>query len=88
MVLIRSRDNEWVFPLSAEETITVSGPLGDTTVKISGKRAWVESSPCKNQTCTTIGYIQRQGTWSACLPNNVLLMIEGSDEQDVDAIVQ
>jgi len=86
-VLIRGQGGEWTFPVNAEETVVVAGPLGDTVVKIHENRAWVESSPCENQTCVASGHIARQGQWAACLPNNVLLMIQGTGGGDVDAVV-
>jgi len=86
LVLIRGQGGEWAFPVNAEETVTVTGPLGDTVVKISGNRAWVESSPCENQTCVASGILARQGQWAACLPNNVLLMIHGTGGGNVDAL--
>ena len=79
-VLIRGQERTWIFPLDAEEIVTVQGPLGNTTIKIHDSKAWVESSPCNNQTCVTQGHIRRQRAWAACLPNNVLLIIEGTDE--------
>jgi len=85
-VLIQGQDKEWTFQLDADETVVVSGPLGDTVVKIHGNRAWVESSPCENQTCVASGFVVRQGQWAACLPNNVLLMIHGTGDEDVHAI--
>jgi hypothetical protein len=86
-VLIRGQDSEWAFPIDAEETVIVPGPLGDTVVSIRGNRARVESSPCENQTCVASGTLARQGQWAACLPNNVLLMIHGTGDDDVDAHV-
>jgi hypothetical protein len=80
-VLIQGRDRLWVFPLDAEETVAVQGPLGNTVIRIQGKQAWVESSPCENQTCVASGHIRQRRAWTACLPNNVFLMIEGNDEQ-------
>ena len=88
-VLIRGQGTEWLFPIEADEVITVSGLLGDTIVRISENRAWVESSPCNNQTCAAAGSLFRQGQWTACLPNNVLVMIQGSSSAaggDVDAV--
>jgi len=85
-VLIRGQDKEWTFPLEANETVTVNGPLGDTTVKINEGRAWIESSPCNNQTCVGMGYAHRQGQWALCLPNKVMLIIEGTDDKDIDSI--
>ena len=88
-VLIRGQGTEWLFPIEADEVITVSGLLGDTIVRISEKRAWVESSPCNNKTCAAAGSLFRKGQWAACLPNNVLVMIQGSSSAaggDVDAV--
>jgi len=79
-VAIQGSGSEWIFPLDAEETVTVRGPLGDTIVRIHGNEAWVESSPCQNQTCVAMGHVNSRGAWVACLPNNVFFLIEGSDE--------
>ena len=93
-VLIRGQGSEWLFPIEASEIIIVSGPLGDTTVRIDENHAWIESSPCENQTCVAAGLLTRHGQWTACLPNNVVLMIQGSvsgevsrEGGDVDAVV-
>jgi hypothetical protein len=86
-VLIQGQDHEWTFPMNINEKIVVPGPLGNTIIQIHENRAWVESSPCENQTCVTSGYVRRQGSWAACLPNNVLLIIEGSNEPNsVDSV--
>jgi hypothetical protein len=77
-VLIRGHNREWTFQIGANETVIVSGPLGNTVVHIGGNRAWVESSPCENQTCVAAGFIAKQGQWAACLPNNVLILIQGT----------
>jgi hypothetical protein len=85
-VLIQAQGMEWTFPLNAEETVAVPGPLGDTIVRIHNSQAWVESSPCINQNCVETGLITRQGQWAACLPNNVLLIIHGAEGENVDAV--
>jgi hypothetical protein len=83
-VIVQGEGKTWVFPLDAEETLTVSGPIGDTVVEISGGRGRVRSSPCTNQTCVAAGHIHRQGQWTACLPNKVFLYVEGiGDDADV-----
>jgi hypothetical protein len=88
-VKLRGEGGAWVFPLDAEETVAVPGPLGDTVVEIRGGQARVVSSPCQNQTCVTAGAIRSHGQWAACLPNRVLLSVEGRGGDpggaDVDA---
>ena len=78
-VLIEGQTQKWIFPLETEETINVKGPLGTTVVRIHENQAWVESSPCDNQICVAAGHLHRNGEFAACLPNNVFVMIEGSD---------
>jgi len=85
-VLIRGQKSEWTFPVDAQERIVVHGILGETVVRIENNRAWVESSPCANQTCVASGKIVRQGQWTACLPNGVLLMLQGAGGEEVDAV--
>jgi len=88
-VLIRGQDNEWIFPITTVETVFVPGPIGKTIVHLDGQKAWIESSPCYNQTCEAAGAVSKQGQWAACLPNNVLLIIQGAflEDNDVDAVV-
>jgi hypothetical protein len=85
-VLIRGQDKEWMFPLETSETVTVSGPLGNTVVRINEGRAWIESSPCDNQTCVSVGYVWQHGQWALCLPNKVMLFIEGTDDGHIDSL--
>ncbi|MDR2447476.1 MAG: NusG domain II-containing protein [Treponema sp.] len=86
-VSVRGQDGAWIFPLDAEDTATVSGPLGDTVVAIHGGKARVLSSPCRNQTCVAQGEINTPGQWIACLPNNVFAVIESGekDQEGLDA---
>jgi hypothetical protein len=79
-VVISGSVREWIFPLDADERVDVSGPLGNTVVRIRRRQAWVESSPCANQLCVSSGRISGHGVWAACLPNNVFLRIEGSND--------
>ena len=81
-VLIESQGRRWIFPLDAEETIVVPGPLGNTVVRIHGNNAWVESSPCDNQICVAAGRLRGRGEFAACLPNIVIVMIEGRDDPE------
>ena len=85
-VLIRGQGKEWTFPLETNETVSVNGPLGDTIIKINEGKAWIESSPCNNQTCIGMGPLHQQGQWALCLPNKVMVIIEGTDDKDIDSI--
>ena len=85
-VMIEGQSDKWIYPLGAEETVPVNGPLGITVIRIHGNEAWVESSPCKNQICVAAGVLHRYGDFAACLPNQVLLAIEGYDDnREIDS---
>ncbi|MDR2785144.1 MAG: NusG domain II-containing protein [Treponema sp.] len=85
-VLVRSSGESWVYPVDAEETIEVPGPLGITVVEIKDMRVHVLSSPCANQTCVAAGHIDSGGQWVACLPNKVFVMVEGTTgDEGVDS---
>ncbi|MDR0588922.1 MAG: NusG domain II-containing protein [Spirochaetaceae bacterium] len=80
-LVIQGPGESWVFPLDAEETVSVAGPLGATTVELRGGRARVLSSPCTNQLCVAAGTIHGRGHWIACLPNQVLVRVEATDDE-------
>ena len=81
-VVIKGSTQSWIYPLDTEETVRVRGPLGYTVVRIHEGEAWVESSPCENQTCVRMGHINANSfvPWVACLPNSVMFIIEGSND--------
>lgn len=76
---------EWYYPLDEVRSLSVSGPLGTTEVEIREGHAAVVSSDCPGQICVHQGEIHRPGELIACLPNQVLIVIEaeeGSGELD------
>ncbi|MDR0539125.1 MAG: NusG domain II-containing protein [Spirochaetaceae bacterium] len=77
-VRIEGKDGVWVYPLNSIACLNVSGPLGETAVQLTGKAVMVVSSPCKNQTCIKQGSASTHGQWIVCLPNQILVTIEGS----------
>ena len=75
------------FPLLSDRVIQVQGPLGTTEVGISQGRARIVRSPCKLKVCIKSGYIQYADRLSACLPNKVVVRIEGESQRGLDAVV-
>lgn len=85
-VVITGADGEWIYPIDTDRKLAVAGPLGITTVVISGKTVRVVDSPCKNKVCIAMGAISAPGQWVACLPNKVFVRVEGTRaERGVDA---
>jgi hypothetical protein len=86
---IRVDDREWIYAMDTDRDVIVSGPLGDTLVEIRDGRAHVHESPCRAKICIATGEISKPGEWILCLPNHVLVTIEGRtmDSSEVDAVV-
>jgi len=72
----------FVAPL-AEETVTeIVGPLGTTRVGIDAGGVRVLSSPCPRKICIGMGEARHSGDLLACVPNQVVIRIEGGAEDD------
>jgi len=79
---------QWIYPLDAEATVRVPGPLGATVVEIADGAVRVISSPCPEKICIKTGRISKPGQWIACLPNRVFISIRGRNSEQPDAISQ
>ena len=86
-LVIETPDGTWIYSLDTDRRLQIPGPLGNTVIEISGKKARFAESPCPNRTCISEPPISRKGEWSACLPNRVVIRIEGEKKDDgLDAI--
>jgi len=81
-------DGKEMYRLSLYEnrTIDVQGPLGTTIIKVEKGHAFIQKAPCPYQTCIKMGKIRRSGDMIVCLPNRILVKIEGKDRRDLDSI--
>lgn len=77
VLYIQNQSNVWIYPLAKEQELDIPGPLGVTHVHIKDGAAFVESSPCRDKICISMGKISRNGEWVACLPNRVFLRVQG-----------
>jgi hypothetical protein len=72
------------FPLTADHFAHVQGPLGTTE---ENGRARIVLSPCKLKVWIKSGYIQYADSLSACLPNKLVVRIDGKAQRGLDAVV-
>ncbi len=93
LVRIEGSESSYVYPLDAEVELDVPGPLGLTHVHIHENQVWISDSPCTEKICIAAGEIHRRGDFVACLPNRVLVQIEGGiaesgteDDGDIDVL--
>ena len=85
-LVIESPEGRWLYRMDNPVEADIPGPLGTTHVILKDGKARITESPCPNQTCIAAQPISRPGDWSACLPNRVLIRIDGENPEDVDAV--
>ena len=72
----------FVAPLEQEQTVELAGPLGTTRLRIAEGSVQVISSPCAQKICIGMGQIRRSGALLACVPNRLVIRIEGERPAD------
>lgn len=80
--LIVEAENRTVFraPLDTARQFEVEGPLGMTRMEINNGAVRVLSSPCPQKICIGLGEVRRAGGLLACVPNRIVVRIEGDAE--------
>ncbi|MFQ5444016.1 MAG: NusG domain II-containing protein [Nitrospinales bacterium] len=87
-VVIESNQQEVQrLPLMTNQVVHVEGRLGHLEVEIRDGKARVTRSSCPNQVCVKSGAIQYADRLIACVPNRVVIRIEGRRQRGVDAVV-
>ncbi len=82
--------NEEVLRVSLWENAayTVQGKLGEVLVEVKDGRVRVEKENSPYHYCSIQGYVSDPATAIICLPNEVVVTIEGSEKGTVDTQIQ
>jgi hypothetical protein len=64
---------------------TAQGKLGPSVIEVTATGARFIESPCKNKFCVHSGWQKHTGDVTACIPNQVALVMQGG-ERHYDAI--
>ncbi len=91
-VIVSSEDRViFVAPLNKAQRVELEGPLGITVLQIENGSAWIVSSPCLHKICIGMGKVSHTGDLLACLPNHLVVRIEGAraeEDAEYDFIVR
>lgn len=68
--------------------VSIQGLIGTTTVKIDHRAARVIHSDCPEQICVKTGKIHLAGEMIVCVPNKVIVRINGDRNNQFDVITQ
>ncbi|MBN2532214.1 MAG: NusG domain II-containing protein [Spirochaetales bacterium] len=81
-------EKEYIYPLHIDQSIEIKGSLGISHIEIKNNHVHMLSSPCSLKTCIKRGEISEVGSWIACLPNKILIIIKGkkSEKAEIDIL--
>ncbi len=75
------------YPLSEDLSVEIAGWNGGTNqLEIRGGVVAVTGASCPDQLCVHQGEIRYSGQTIVCLPNRVVVTVEGGTEPEVDGV--
>ena len=72
--------------LRMDKMINLEAEKGRVIIEVKDGRVRVVESPCLQKICVNTGWINRAGQNIICLPNKVLVTIEGKESLRIDAV--
>jgi hypothetical protein len=75
-------------PLHRDGEYGVATRLGRVTLAVAGGAIRVAESPCPQRICVGMGAKRRPGELIACVPNALLVRLEGDDADAPDAVIR
>lgn len=87
LVIIVKNERYGTYPLSNDRTIEIKtdGKITNIVV-IKDGYAYMKAAKCPDHICMSMKKIQRVHESIVCLPNEVILTIEGGRDQNLDSI--
>lgn len=79
-IIIKTEKGNYRYNLDKDQIHTFTGPVGETVVEIKDNKVHILSSDCHNKTCVESGYIDHGGQTLVCLPNKIVVKIEGNND--------
>ena len=74
--------------LSENRDLLVNGPIGETLIKIKNHKVRVTHSDCPEKICVKTGWIHKTGEFIVCVPNKVVIKIDGEKNDHFNVITQ
>ena len=70
------------YSLNKNGTFPLNG--GSNTLVVENSEAWVSEANCPDKVCMGMGKISRNGEFIACLPNRLIVVVEGGEQSLID----
>ena len=72
------------YPLNKSGTFPLNN--GSNILVVENGEAWVSEANCPDKVCMGMGKISRNGEFIACLPNRLIVVVEGGEPALVDGM--
>jgi hypothetical protein len=67
--------------LTRKQIIGIAGRLGESRIEIREGQARFIESPCRGKLCIHAGWLTQAGDVAACLPNGIVIALQGADHR-------
>lgn len=84
-------NNSLVDQISIQDTVQsyrVEGKKGHVIFSLKNNRVRVTSTTCKHKTCIKMGSINKPGQKIVCIPNQIMIHINGDQRSGIDSITR
>jgi hypothetical protein len=75
-------------PLAADTLICLAGRTGPISIRVHGGKVRVLKTSCPLEICKRTGWIDKPGEAIICVPNRMVLTIEGGKQGAIDAVTE
>ena len=75
-----------MLPLDRAARVEVSGPVGVSRVAVEDGRVRVLDSSCVQRICVRRGWLREVGDVAACVPNRLVVRVEGEGRRPFDGV--
>lgn len=79
---VTAMDSVAEIPLGVDGRYQIPGPLGPAILVVENGHAHLENAPCPLKICEAMGSIERSGQVIVCLPNRIVVKVQGPEEVD------
>ena len=74
------------FSLETSESVNLVTEFGHNQIEINNGEVWISDADCHNKVCILDGNISIPGEILVCLPNKLIIEVEGTKITDVDEV--
>ena len=83
VAVIKVKDTEYIYPLNQPRELEFEGVLDKAHLVIHDGCIEFVESPCRDKICIHMGQARKDGDFLACLPNRIIVTVEGG-KSDTD----